>query len=78
MAILKKLSELKRQNRASPGDLAIIHTGLGNKDYAFEWLDKAYQEHSWVVLYLKKDPLFDPLRSDPRFTDLVRRVGIPS
>ena len=54
-----------------------IHTGLGEKDRALEWWEKAYEERSWLILYLKTDPFFDSLRSEPRFNDLLRRAGIP-
>ncbi|HEY2973139.1 MAG TPA: winged helix-turn-helix domain-containing protein [Pyrinomonadaceae bacterium] len=78
LAVLEKLNELLKQKRARAEDMAIIYTGLGNKERAVEWLEKSYQDHSWLILYLKTDPFFDPLRSDPRFMDLVRRVGPPS
>jgi hypothetical protein len=52
-------------------------TQLGEKDRAFEWLEKVYQEHSFWLPFLKVHPHLDPLRSDPRFADLVRRVGLP-
>ena len=51
--------------------------GLGNKEQAFAWLEKAYQERSNMIAYLKVLPTVDPLRSDPRFADLVQRVGLP-
>ena len=72
--ILEKLKRLLSEKRAQPGDMAIIYIGLGDKERAFEWLEKAYLERSWVVRDVKSEPFFDPLRSDPRFEDLVRRV----
>lgn len=78
LGVLDKLSELQKQKRAHAEDLAIIHIGLGDKERAFEWLEKAFQDHAPLVLYLRVDPFFDPLRSDPRFADLVHRVGPPS
>jgi len=52
--------------------------GLGDKDRAFEWLEKAYEERAGRLVYLKVEHAFDPLRSDPRFGDLVRRLKFPS
>jgi hypothetical protein len=52
--------------------------GLGNKDRAFEWLEKAYGERACRLVYLNVEKAFDPLRSDPRFVDLLRRMKFPS
>jgi hypothetical protein len=60
-----------------PCDIARIYTVLGNKDEAFVWLEKAYDERSAYLVNLPVDPTFDSLRPDPRFTDLLRRVGLP-
>jgi len=57
--------------------MADLYGLLGDKDQAFALLEKAYNERDNMVVLLKVDPYFDPLRSDPRFTDLVRRVGFP-
>jgi TolB-like protein/DNA-binding winged helix-turn-helix (wHTH) protein len=57
--------------------MAFTYASLGNKDRAFAWLDKAYEQRNWCIIYLKDDTVWDPLRSDPRFTDLLRRVGLP-
>ena len=58
--------------------IAVIYGFLGEKDSAFEWLEKACDDRSAFMVYLKVDPKLDPLRSDPRFDQMVRRVGIPS
>ena len=58
--------------------IAIIHAGLGEKDQAFEWLEKAYEVRDLGMVFLKVDPTLDPLRSDPRFQDLLRRMNFPS
>jgi len=50
--------------------------GLGDNDEAFVWLERAYQEQSNFLKYIKVSPIFDSLRGDPRFQDLVRRVGL--
>jgi len=51
---------------------------LGEKDEALGWLEEAYKEHSFQMQFLKLEPRWDSLRSDPRFTELVRRVGVPN
>jgi eukaryotic-like serine/threonine-protein kinase len=56
---------------------AIVHAGLSDKDQAFVWLDRAYEERSQFLVDLRFEPILDPLRSDPRFADLIRRVGLP-
>ena len=56
--------------------IAKIHAGLGEKDQAFEWLEKAYEKRAYALFTLNVDPQFDSLRSDLRFTDLVRRIGL--
>jgi TolB-like protein len=58
-------------------EIALIYTGLNQRDDAFAWLEKAFAAHDKGITYLKIDPCLDPLRSDPRFNDLVRRVGLP-
>jgi serine/threonine protein kinase len=62
---------------ASAFIIARLYADMGNKDQAFKWLDTAYREHDFELIKLKTDFLFDPLRSDPRFAELVRRVGLP-
>ncbi len=66
------------QQRPIPAfDVAVVYAGMGRKDEAFEWLEKAYRERSYRLIYIGVDPLFDPLRSDERFKDLLRRIGLP-
>jgi TolB-like protein/DNA-binding winged helix-turn-helix (wHTH) protein/Tfp pilus assembly protein PilF len=77
---LKVLDQLKEQSKrkyVAPYDIALVYIGLGDKDQAFAWLEKAYQAHSNDMSNLKQDPMFDPLRSDPRFQDLLRRMNFP-
>jgi hypothetical protein len=59
----------------APSVFASLYGALGESDQAFAWLDKAYEERDNAMVLLKVEPMFDPLRSDPRFTDLLRRVG---
>ncbi|MBC7930272.1 MAG: tetratricopeptide repeat protein [Rubrivivax sp.] len=77
LKVLDELKEMSRQKYVSPYDLAVLYTGLGENDRAIEQLGKAHEERAGWIIYLKVNPLFDPLRSDPRFADLVRRVGLP-
>jgi len=55
---------------------AFTYASLSDRDNAFRWLEKAYQERNWCILYLKADPVWEPIRSDPRFANLLRRVGL--
>ncbi len=77
LAALETLRERARTTFVSKVDFANIHTALGRRDEAFSWLEKAYRERSNELIYLRVDLQLSPLRGDPRFTDLVRRVGIP-
>jgi TolB-like protein/DNA-binding winged helix-turn-helix (wHTH) protein/Tfp pilus assembly protein PilF len=75
--ILAELQSLSEHRYVPATDTALIYAGLGDKDKAFAWLDKAYEEHSFSLSNLKVEPRFDPLRSDPRFADLLRSIGFP-
>jgi TolB-like protein/DNA-binding winged helix-turn-helix (wHTH) protein/Tfp pilus assembly protein PilF len=75
MSVLNELKELSRKRYVSPVDMAIVYTGLGDRNSAFLWLEKAYQEHAMRIQELP-EPIFDSLRSDPRFGDLMRRLGL--
>jgi len=57
--------------------VAAVYVGLGRNEEALRWLERAYQERSNWLIYLKLDPRFDRLRSDRRFADLARRIGLP-
>jgi len=72
---LEKLKHSYKPERTDPSAFVNAYIGLGDKDHAFEWLEKAYSQHSNIVTMLKVDPIYDPLRSDPRFTNLLRRAG---
>jgi len=77
-AVLEGLRQLSSSRYVSPYSVALVHAGLGDRDQALAWLDKAYDERSDYMPYLGLEPMLDPLRSDPRFSALVRRVGLPS
>ena len=76
---LRLLDELKRRQRKGYIPTAAFvnaYLGLGDNEQAIVWLERAYEEQSMIMEYIKVHPFFDPLRSDPRFADLVRRVGL--
>jgi TolB-like protein/DNA-binding winged helix-turn-helix (wHTH) protein/Tfp pilus assembly protein PilF len=73
--VLREYMKLSRNGQVSPYFMARIYAGLGEKNQAFEWLDRAYKEGDWMRLML--DPFFDRLRSDPRFHELLRRLNLP-
>ena len=74
--ILNELLKLNESRYVTPAAMVNVYIGLGDKDQAFAWLEKAYQERSNYVAYLKVFPIVDPLRSDRRFSELIRRVGL--
>lgn len=74
---LRELDEIARHRYVAALYYAAIYTGLGDKDRAFAWLEKAYQQRSEYLIYLNVEPMADPLRSDPRFQSLLHRVGLP-
>jgi tetratricopeptide (TPR) repeat protein len=76
--ILAELNEVSKQAYVSSYDLAILYVGLGDKDRALEQLNKAYEDRAGFIIYLNVEPLFDPLRSDPRFAELVRKMKFQS
>jgi hypothetical protein len=76
-ALIDELKQLSSQGYVGPTSLALIYAGLGDKDQAFAWLDKGYQWHSFQMQWLGVEPRWDNLRSDPRFADLLRRLGLP-
>ena len=77
--ILSQLQErLKKEQYVPAYEIAAIYTGLGEKDQAFAWLEKALKERSVLLVYISWDPRFDLLRSDARLVDLIRQIGLPS
>jgi serine/threonine-protein kinase len=75
--ILDELTRLAKEKYIAPYFFAGVHAGLGEDDRAIEYLEKSYEEHSHWLICLHIDPSMDDLRSDPRFQDLLRRVGFP-
>ena len=77
LRVLDDLDQESRQKYVSPFPIAVAYVGLGENDRAFEALEKAYTERSWGMGMLAVNPVFDPLRSDDRFSVLLRRVNLP-
>ncbi|HYW71565.1 MAG TPA: protein kinase [Pyrinomonadaceae bacterium] len=75
--VFVELNDRSKHPYVSPYLMADMYAGLGDKDQAFASLEKAYDERSWYLTQLKLDPELDPLRADPRFADLARRLGLP-
>jgi eukaryotic-like serine/threonine-protein kinase len=75
--ILADLTERSKQSFVSPSSIAVIYAGLGDTENALRWLEQAFEERSVGLLTLKVHPIFDGLRPDPRFQDLLRRIGLP-
>jgi len=73
---IAKLRVHVAKNGVGTYEIALVYAGLGRKDEAFAWLEKSYQVHDKGLTFLKMDPCVDPLRSDPRFQNLLRRVGL--
>ena len=76
---LRVLAELKQRRKAGyipAGAFVNAYLGLGDNEQAFYWLEQAYKEQSNILQFLKTHPYFDPIRGDPRFADLIRRVGL--
>jgi tetratricopeptide (TPR) repeat protein len=76
LLILRKMNALSKKQYVSGYYFALVYTALGNKDKAFEWLEKAYSDHEGRMTLIKVDPLLDDLRSDSRFEKLMQRMGL--
>src|SRR5438270_1499330 len=77
LAGLHELDVMSKDHFVSPYFYALIYSGLGDRDNAFQYLNRSLEERSDWLVYLKVDPALDPLRSDPRYAELERKVGLP-
>jgi TolB-like protein/DNA-binding winged helix-turn-helix (wHTH) protein/Tfp pilus assembly protein PilF len=75
--LLRQVLKISENVYVHPGAMTYVYCALGDKDNAFRWLEKAYAEHNSFVSSVKIMPALDPLRTDPRYNDFVRRVGLP-
>jgi HEAT repeat protein len=79
-ALSESIETMKDQRKAGSSvtyEIAEAYADLGDKEQAFRWLNTAFQEHDIGLMGLKTDFTLDPIRSDPRFAELVRKVGLP-
>ncbi len=72
-----RILEEVRGSAIYPQSVAYVYAALGDADAAFEWMEKAFERRSLQVTWIRAHPSFDPLRSDPRYDDLLRRIGFP-
>ena len=77
LEIIKQLDELNKKQHVERYNVAVIYAALGEKDKAFAELEKAFTTRDWGIARLSVDPFLDPLRDDPRFKDLLRRMKLP-
>jgi tetratricopeptide (TPR) repeat protein len=74
---IQELNQLSTQEFVPARGVAEIYMGLGDKEQAFVWLDKAFEQRNGWLLHVKENQRYDGLRSDPRYIDLVRRMNLP-
>jgi serine/threonine-protein kinase len=75
--VIKKFKDIAKTEYVGPYYVATVYAALGDREEAFAELERAYAERDWYFPFLKVDPFMDPLRDDPRFADLVKRIGLP-
>jgi len=76
LKVLAEVSGASKREPVSPFAMATLYTALGDKERAFEWLERVHSERNYYVVFLNSDPALDGLREDPRFSDLLRRIGL--
>jgi tetratricopeptide (TPR) repeat protein len=75
LAVIEQFKQSAKQNYVDPIYVAVIYSGLQDAEQSLAWLEKAYSERSPALIYLKFDPRYNWLRANPRFQDLLRRIG---
>lgn len=75
--ILQQLAATSKERYTPALAFAIVYVGLGENDQALSWLEKAYEERFNRLAYSRREAVWDTLRTDPRFKDLLRRIGLP-
>lgn len=76
LKVLSQLENMAKRRRVAPEAFALIYIGLGDHDRVFFWAEKTYEQRSGILARLKVEPILDPVRSDPRFANLMQRVGL--
>lgn len=76
LKIVEAYKQRSRTELLAPYSIALIYLGLGEKEAALEWLERAYEQHDQSLPYARIDPRFDPLSRDPRFTDLMKKLHL--
>jgi tetratricopeptide (TPR) repeat protein len=74
--VIDSFKSAGRNHYIPPTYFGILYAGLGDKDQALAWLEKAYQERADLLTWVNVEPMMDDVRSDPRFQDLIRRIGL--
>jgi len=77
LRILDQFKQISSRAYVDYYQVALIYSGLGNTDAAFQYLEKGYEERSGSMVFIKPDPFWHNIRSDPRYRDLLRRMGLP-
>ena len=75
---MREMGTLARQRFVTSYGIALVHAGLGHKDEAFGWLDRAFEERSHWLVWLRLDPRWKNLRDDPRFATLIEKIKYPA
>ncbi len=75
-SVIAQLEDTVKNEGIGRYEIALVYAGLGNKTEAFKWLEESYRTHDEGITYIKVEPCLDPLRGDPRFNDLLNRVGL--
>jgi len=74
---INELSQMSKSGYVPPITFAMVYTGMGDKDRAFVWLNKTYEERFTRLAYIRQESFWDSLRSDPRYAELIRKIGFP-
>jgi adenylate cyclase len=74
--LLEELKVLSTKQYVSPHEFSVIYIGLGDHDRAFEYLRRAVEQHTGTLAFIKVNPVYDKLRSDPRFAELLRQLNV--